>query len=119
MASRDQKVGGPRRQLAKVSSLILLQNEIPHTNVESVWLNALENHTPSAHHNFKQTEKGGKKKRQKLQSFPKEDFPAISEVLRELSWGKIHSFIQDLVWMTSDRNQSDPVLHKPSFVKTR
>jgi len=80
---RVRKVDSLRRQLAKTTSLISLQNETAHRNLEFVWLNVFENHTLSAHHNFKQTE-NAKNERQNLQSFPKEDSHAISKVLRGL-----------------------------------
>lgn len=66
-----QKAGGLRRQLAKASSLILLQDDTPQTNLEFVWLNTVENHTPSAHHDFKQIENEEKKKRKSFGVFQK------------------------------------------------
>lgn len=42
---QGQTLAGLRRPMAKASSLISLQNEATHTNLEFVWLDLLENHT--------------------------------------------------------------------------
>lgn len=114
-----QKAGGLRRQLAKASSLILLQDDTPQTNLEFVWLNTLENHTPSAHHDFKQIENEEKKKKKKFWSFPKENPGAITKVPREVNKGKCPASIRvQFEWLLIEIKVIQ-CYHKPRFVKTK
>lgn len=86
---QGQTLAGLRRQVAKASSLISLQNEATNTNLEFVWLDLLENHTLALNRlkNQKKTPTKQKQKtqnqqkspnkqtktQQEPQSFPKED----------------------------------------------